>query len=91
MMKFKKGNFIDETELDEVEARIFVSFLEKEIERHKIHMEEYKRVAQDDRVHDFSRIVAQTVVVRNLDDIEHTNKTLEYLYKKFNLGGNKDE
>ena len=83
MLAFKKGNFIDETELNFKEAEVFVAFLESEIERHKIHLQQYKAIAQDDDRDDFIRVIAQTVVVRNLDDIEHTKRTLQYLYDKF--------
>ena len=83
MLAFRKGNFIDEKELSLEEAEVFVAFLEREIERHRIHMAEYKAIAQDDGTPDFARVVAQTVVIRNLDDIEHTKRTLAYLYDKF--------
>ncbi len=83
MLKFKPNNFINEKVLNFKEAGIFVAFLEKELERHRIHMAEYKAIAQDDSVDDFTRVIAQTVVIRNLDDIEHTQRTLDYLYDKY--------
>lgn len=85
MLKFKEGNFIDETVLELEEARIFVAFLEGELERHRIHLAKYQKIATSECACDFKRIIAQTVVIRNIDDIEHTKKTLNYLYKKYDV------
>jgi hypothetical protein len=84
-MRFKKGNYLDETTLTKKEAETFVSFLESELTRHKVHLQQYLELAQSDDVDDFMRIVAQTVVVRNLDDIEHTQRTIDYLKEKWRL------
>lgn len=79
MLQFKKGNFINEQKLNYAEAVEFIVFLESEIRRHKRHLEEYMKIAEDEDTSDFLRIVAQTVVIRNLDDIRHTQKTIDYL------------
>jgi len=78
-MKFKPGMFIDEKTLSKDEAEEFYTFLLNEIERHKEHLAKYKAIARDDKTSTFMRIVALTVVERNLDDIEHTNRTLAIL------------
>jgi len=83
MIKFKEGNFLDETELSKDEAIEFVHFLKLELLRHEDHLRLYKKIAEDDDSSDFLRVVAQTVVVRNIDDIAHTKKTIAYLEHKF--------
>lgn len=80
-MKFKPGMFIDEQTLTKDEAEEFYTFLLEEIERHKEHMAKFKAIARNDNTSTFMRIVALTVVERNLDDIEHTNRTLAILDK----------
>jgi hypothetical protein len=80
-MKFKSGMFIDEKTLTKSEAEEFYRFLLDEIERHKEHMNKYQQIARDDAQSSFMRIVALTVVQRNLEDIEHTNRTLAILDK----------
>ena len=84
-MDFKVGNYIDEASLTGEEALVFVAFLEKEIARHKAHMLEYQEIATSDYHSTFFRIVAQTVVVRNLEDIQHTQRTIDYLKNKFHF------
>lgn len=85
MIAFKKGNYLDETKLNEDEAIEFVHFLKLEIKRHEEHMRLYETNATMDDNSPFMRVVAQTVVVRNLEDIRHTQKTIDYLERKFNL------
>ena len=80
-MEFKPGMFIDEQTLTKEEAEEFYTFLLNEIERHERHLAIYKAIAENDKTSTFMRIVALTVVARNLDDIEHTNRTLAILDK----------
>ena len=85
MIKFKKGNFIDECSLTKEEAKEFIKFLKNEIIRHDHHLEQYYNIAKDESRSDLMRVVAQTVVIRDMDDIKHTKKTIYYLQKKFGL------
>jgi len=78
-MKFKKGMFIDEVSLTYEEAVEFKQFLLREKERHMKHLQEYQRIATDDNSTTFMRVVALTVIQRNLEDIEHTNQTIHIL------------
>jgi hypothetical protein len=80
-MKFKKGMYINEQTLTSTEAAEFLLFLRKEIQRHKEHMLQYQKIAQDDNESFFMRVVALTVVSRNVDDIEHTSRTIKILEK----------
>lgn len=82
-MDFKKGMFIDETTLNEYEAAMFVKFLQSEKERHQRELYVYKALAEQDSTDKFMRVVAMTVVLRHIDDIEHTDKTINYLREKF--------
>jgi len=82
-MEFKKGNYINEKTLTKEEAIEFIDFLESEMERHRQHMLEYQQIALDEYASTFMRIVAGTVVTRNIEDIEHTKKTINYLLKKY--------
>ncbi|RLI66530.1 MAG: hypothetical protein DRO67_00940 [Candidatus Asgardarchaeum californiense] len=85
MITFKKGNFLDETKLTREEAIIFLAFLKSELVRHEEHLERYYQVAVDEESSDIARITAQTVVIRNLDDIKHTQRTIDYLEEKFEV------
>lgn len=85
MIAFKKGNFLDEEKMTKEEAYEFVIFLREELIRHENHLNKWKETAESELVSDFLRVVAQTVVVRDLDDIAHTNRTINYLVEKYNL------
>jgi hypothetical protein len=85
MIQFKAGNLLDETKMSEEEAIEFVHFLKLEIDRHKDHLRLYLKVAAMPDNSDFMRVVAQTVVIRNLQDIEMTKKTIRYLEDKFGM------
>ena len=78
-MKFKKGMYIDETSLTKEEAILFIDFLRRERERHVIEMNKFKTLSLEDNQNGFFRILAMTVVVRHMEDIEHTDRTIEYL------------
>ena len=80
-MNFKKGMFIDEKSLNKEEAEEFKSFLLSELQRHKEHMIQYQSIARDDEASTFMRVVALTVIQRNLEDIQHTNRTLTIVNK----------
>jgi hypothetical protein len=80
-MRFKKGMFIDEKTLTPEEAKQFLTFLKSEIQRHEEHLSVYQKIAQDDNESFFMRVVALTVVSRNVDDIEHTSRTIKILEK----------
>ena len=82
-MKFKKGMYIDEKSLTKDEAIEFVDFLRRERERHREELRKFKDVSMDDGITGFFRILALTVVVRHIDDIEHTDRTIDYLVKKY--------
>lgn len=84
-MKFKKGLFIDEKSLTKEEAAEFIDFLLEERVRHIEHMKEYKEMLTDDNKSDFYKIIAATVVVRDVDDIEHIDSTLDLLSKKYEI------
>jgi hypothetical protein len=84
-MRFKSGIFVDEKSLTKDEALEFVAFLLDERERHIKHLKEFKQALTDDTKSDFYKIVAATVVVRDVDDVEHIDRTLDLLSKKFNL------
>ena len=75
--------FIDEKTLNMQDAEEFVIFLEDERDRHEMELRRYKNIAESDKTDTFMRIVAMTVVLRHMDDIEHTNKTIRYLKQKF--------
>jgi hypothetical protein len=85
MVKFKSNIFIDEKTLTKEEAKEFITFLEAERLRHIGHMKEYKKLVESDDVSDFKKILASTVVVRDIDDIEHIDETLSLLRAKFNI------
>jgi len=82
-MKFKKGMYIDETSLTKEEADEFIYFLKQERERHQRELQKYKDIAVNDETNGFVRILAMTVVVRHMEDIEHTNRTINYLVDKY--------
>lgn len=82
MIKFKIGNYLDETKMTSHEAKEFVAFLKSEIRRHEEHMEQYRLIAESENTSTLMRITAQTVVIRNLADIRHTQRTIDYLNKK---------
>ena len=82
-MKFKKGMYIDETSLTKEEADEFIYFLKQERERHQRELQKYKNIAVSDETDGFVRILAMTVVVRHMEDIEHTDRTINYLVDKY--------
>lgn len=85
MIAFKKGNYLDETKLNEDEAIEFVHFLKMEILRHEEHMRLYETNARMDDNSTLMRVVSQTVVVRNLEDIRNTQEVIDFLERKFEM------
>ena len=83
MIAFKKGNFLDKKQLSREEAEEFIIFLERELERHSTQLELHRQLASNDTVSDIKRVISQTCVVRHLEDIKHTQATINYLRTKY--------
>lgn len=84
-MKFKSGIFIDEKSLTKKQAKSFVAFLEAERLRHIGHLKEAMETVRDDDTDFFHKVLATTVVARDVEDIEHIDETLALLAAKYNI------
>jgi len=82
MITLKKGHYIDETQLNKEEAKLFIDFLTDERNRHAQEMYRCKEEAFKD-VHPFLSIVYYSAVTRHLDDIQHIDRTIVYLQEKY--------
>lgn len=85
MIEFKKGNLIQEKKLDKAEAKMFIEFLEEEKQRHKKSLNECKVKAEINWKKPILAIAYHTSAIRHIDDIEFTQKTINYLKEKFKL------
>lgn len=85
MITLRAGNFIDEDKLDKKEAIHFIAFLEEEKWRHILAM----RAADENRYACASipvlKLAYETSVTRHIEDIQHTQRTIDKLVKKYNL------
>jgi hypothetical protein len=95
VVEFKQGHnnskHVDETKLDETESKLFILFLESEITRHKKEIKTCHEMTLIYAETDVLRIAYESSMTGHLEDINATQKTIDYLKEKWRNDNGKSE
>jgi hypothetical protein len=84
-IEFKSNKMIEEDKLDRNEAKHFIAFLEAEKWRHILAMRMCDSLRYEFRHVPVLQQAYNSSLLRHLEDIQFTQKTIDKLTKKYNL------